>query len=305
MALTVASNFAGKAAGYYISAALKQATSLDYITVMENVKYKQNIQRMAGSSVVRDATCDFTENGTLAMTEKVLEPKNLQINLDLCKKTLLTSWEALEMRAGAGAMPPVSFEDYVISYMGEIIAEATENSIWSGVAANNGEFAGFLGTATGYLLPGVDATVVQSSASGAYTAANIIANLQTLTADMAASTSAILRKEDLHIYMNAKTYAFYVSAVSTLGYVNAYNMNGEYEPVFEGYKIAVCNGMVDNQVVAAEKSNLFYGTDLLSDATRIQLMDMSLLDGSDNVRVVARYSGGVQTGVGADIVRQS
>ena len=305
MALTVTSNFAGKAAGFYISAALKQATSLDYLTVMENVKYKSNIQRMAGSNVVRNATCDFTANGTLAMTEKVLEPKNLQINLDLCKKTLLTSWEALEMRAGAGAMPPVSFEDYVISYMGEIIAEATENSIWSGVAATNGEFAGFLGTATGYLLPGVDATVIQSSASGAYTAANIIANLQTLTADMATSTSAILRKEDLHIYMNAKTYAFYVSAVSTLGYVNAYNMNGEYEPVFEGYKIAVCPGMVDNQVVAAEKSNLFFGTDLLSDSTRIQLMDMSLLDGSDNVRVVARYAGGVQTGVGADIVRQS
>jgi len=305
MAFNVTSNFAGKAAGFYISAALKQATSLDYLTVMENVKYKSNIQRMAGSTVVRDATCDFTDHGTLAMTEKVLEPKNLQINIDLCKKTLLTSWEALEMRAGAGAMPPVSFEDYVISYMGEIIAQATEDSIWSGVAANNGEFAGFLGAATGYLLPGVDATVIQSSASGAYTAGNIIANLQTLTADMAANVSPILRKEDLHIYMNAKTYAFYVSAVSTLGYVNAYNMNGDYEPVFEGYKIAVCPGMVDNQVVAAEKSNLFFGTDLLSDATRIQLMDMSLLDGSDNVRVVARYAGGVQTGVGADIVRQS
>ena len=305
MAFNVTSNFAGKAAGFYISAALKQATSLDYLTTMENVKYKSNIQRMAGSTVVRDATCDFTDHGTLALTEKVLEPKNLQINIDLCKKTLLTSWEALEMKAGAGAMPPVSFEDYVISYMGEIIAQATENSIWSGVAATNGEFAGFLGTATGYLLPGVDATVIQSSASGAYTAANIIANLQTLTADMAANISPVLRKEDLHIYMNAKTYAFYVSAVSTLGYVNAYNMNGDYEPVFEGYKIAVCPGMVDNQVVAAEKSNLFFGTDLLSDATRIQLMDMSLLDGSDNVRVVARYSGAVQTGVGADIVRQS
>ena len=270
MSLNVTSNFSGKAAGFYISAALKQATSLDFLTTMENVKYKSNIQRMAGSSGVRDATCDFTANGTLALTEKVLEPKNLQINIDLCKKTLLTSWEALEMRAGAGAMPPVSFEDYVISYMGEIIAQATENSIWSGVAATNGEFAGFLGTATGYLLPGVDATVIQSSASGAYTAANIIANLQTLTADMAANVPAVLRKEDLHIYMNPKTYAFYVSAVSTLGYVNAYNMNGDYEPVFEGYKIAVCPGMVDNQLVAAERSNLFFGTDLLSDATRIQ-----------------------------------
>jgi hypothetical protein len=50
---------------------------------------------------------------------------------------------------------------------------------------------------------------------------------------------------------------------------------------------------------------LFFGTDLLSDATRITLMDMAALDGSDNMRLVARYSAGVQTGVGADIVRQS
>ena len=305
MAFNVTSNYAGKAAGFYISAALKEATSLDYLTMIENIKYKSNIQRQAGSSVVRDATCDFTDHGTLALTEKVLEPKNLQINLDLCKANLLSSWEAMQMRAGAGAPPPPSFDDYVISYMGEIIAQATENSIWEGVTGTNGEFTGFLGAAVGYLLPGVDGTVIQSSASGAYTAGNIIANLQTLTADMAANTPAILRKEDLHIYMNPKTYAFYVSAVSTLGYVNAYNMNGEYEPVFEGYRLAICPGMADNQLVAAEKSNLFYGTDLLSDSTRIVLMDMSQLDGSDNMRLVARYSGGVQTGVGADIVRQS
>ena len=307
MAFTTTSNYAGKAAGFYIAAALKEAKSLDYLTMIENIKYKSNIQRMAGSSVVVDATCDFTDAGTLALTEKVLEPKNLQINLDLCKSTLLDSWEALQMRAGAGAPPPASFDDYVISYMGEIIAQATEESVWEGAGGTTGEFQGFLGT-NGYLMPtgtNADATVIQSSASGASTAANIIANLQTLTADMAANISPVLRKEDLHIYMNPKTYAFYVSAVSTLGYVNAYNMNGDYEPVFEGYKIAVCPGMVDNQLVAAEKSNLFYGTDLLSDATRITLMDMAALDGSDNMRLVARWSGGVQTGVGADIVRQS
>ena len=307
MAFTTTSNFAGKAAGFYIAAALKEAKSLDYLTMIENIKYKSNIQRMAGSSVVADATCDFTDAGTLALTEKVLEPKNLQINLDLCKATLLDSWEALQMRAGAGAPPPASFDDYVISYMGEIIAQATEESIWSGASGTGGEFQGFLGT-NGYLMPtgtNADATVIQSAASGAYSATNIIANLQTLTADMAGNVPAILGKEDLHIYMNNKTYAFYVSAVSTLGYVNAYNMNGDYEPVFEGYKIAVCPGLLDNQVVAAEKSNLFYGTDLISDATRINLMDMAALDGSDNMRLVARYSGGVQTGVGADIVRQS
>ena len=304
MAFTTTSNFSGKAAGFYISAALKEAKSLDFLNVIENIKFKSNIQRMAGSGVVADAECNFTPAGTLDLTEKVLEPKNLQINLDLCKSTLLDSWEALQMRAGAGAPPPASFDDYVISYMGEIIAEATEESIWEGTAVA-GKFNGFLGAATGLLLPGVDATVHQDAASAAYTAANIITNLQALTASMATNISAVLRKEDLHIYMSPKTYALYISAVSTLGYVNAYNMNGDYAPVFEGYKIAVCPGMADDQLVAAEKSNLFFGTDLLSDATRITLMDMAQLDGSDNMRLVARYSAGVQTGIGADIVRQS
>ena len=306
MAFTTTSSFSGKAAGFYISASLKQANSLDYLTLIENIKFKSNVQKMAGSGLVLDATCDFTDAGTLALTERVLEPRNLQINLDLCKSTLLDSWEALQMRAGAGAPPPASFDDYVISYMGEIIAQQTEESVWNGAGAT-GDFQGFLNT-NGYLMPtgaNADATVTQDAASGAYTAANIIANLQGLTESMATNVSAILRKEDLHIYMSPKTYALYISAVSTLGYVNAYNMNGDYVPVFEGYKIAVCNGMVDNQLIAAEKSNLFFGTDLLSDATRITLMDMAALDGSDNMRLVARYSAGVQSGVGADIVRQS
>ena len=165
-----------------------------------------------------------------------------------------------------------------------------------------GQFNGFLGLVTGYLLPGVDGTVVQDAAAAApYTAGNIISNLQGAVAAIPAQT---LGKEDLHIYMNQKNYRFYISAISTLGYVNAYNMQGDYVPVFEGINIAVCNGMVDNEIVVAEKSNLFFGTDLISDPS-IKLMDMSALDGSDNMRLVARYSAGVQSGVGADIVRVS
>jgi len=302
MAFTTTSNFAGKAAGFYISAALKASNSLDYLTMIENIKFKSNIQAMNNTvSSVADATCDFTSAGTLALTEKVLEPKNLQVNLDLCKKTLLDSWEALQMRAGAGAPPPASFDDYVISYMGEIIAEATENSIWSGTAVA-GKFNGFLGAVTGLLLPGVDGTVVQDAAAGAYTAGTIIGELQGAVASIPSST---LGKEDLHIYMSQRTYQYYISAVSTLGYVNLYQMNDSYVPMFEGYKIAPCNGMAENELVIAQKSNLFFGTDLISDATRITLMDMSALDGSDNMRLVARYSAGVQTGTGADIVRQS
>jgi len=301
MALATTSNYAGKAAGFYISAALRQANSIEFLTTIENIKYKSNIQKMAGATLVKDASCNFSEAGTLTLTEAVLTPKNLQINTDLCKSTLLDSWEALQMRAGAGAPPPASFDDYVISYLGEIIADATEASIWTGNDATPGEFTGFVGGGVGHLV--LDATVVDVANAGgagtAFDAANIIANLQACTA---AIPTAVYTKEDLHIYMSPKSYRLYISAISTLGYVNAYSMNGDYDAVFEGIKIAVCNGMKNDVLVAAERSNLFFGTDLLSDATRIQLMDMANLDGSDNMRVVARYSGGTQVGIGADVV---
>ena len=277
---------------------------------MNNVRYKSAIQTMANSGFVRNATCDFTENGTLTMNEKVIEVKPLQINIDLCQKSLVSSWESLEM-TGAYGNAPTSFVDYVISYMGGIIADQVETGIWQDDNGNGELTTGFLSPVVGLLLPGVDGTVIQSAASGAYSTTNIIANLQTLTADMAANVPAILGKEDTHIYMNSKTYALYISAVSTLGYVNAYNMNGDYEPVFEGYKIAVCPGMNDNEMVAAQKSNMYWGTDLVSDlgttgtGPSIKILPMSELDGSDNLRCVARYSGAVQTGIGADIVRQS
>ena len=305
MAFTTTSNFAGKAAGFYISAALKSAVSLDYLTMIENVKFKSNIQKMdATVSPIAAATCDFTGAGTLALTEKVLETANLQINLDLCKKTLLDSWESLQMRAGAGAPPPASFDDYVISYMGDIIGNATENSIWAGVANAGGDFIGFTGAgAAGWLRAGNDATVVQAVLTGgagvAPTATTIIADIQ---AGLDAVPTAVIGKEDVFVYMNQKNYQHYIQAVSTLGYINAYNMNGDYEPRVNGYKIAVVNGLQNAAIVVAEKSNMFFGTDLLSDATRIQLLDMSALDGSDNMRMVARYSAGTQTGIGSDIV---
>ena len=298
-------NFEGNSAGFYISAALQAVNSLDYFTMMENVKYKSNITRIEGTSMVHDATCDFTENAgtTLALTEKTIEPKLVQVNLDICKKQLLDSWEALTMRAGAGGNPSATFEDYIISYIGEIIASNTEKCIWTGNTANSGEFTGMVTGAVGLLLPGVDATVVQTAASASpFTAANILANLQ---AGVDSVSDALYGKDDLHIYLSPTSYQMYIAAVSTLGYVNAYQMNGDYKPLYQGFKLAMCNGMGNDELVIAQKSNMFFGTDLLSDATRINMLDMSQLDGSDNLRVVCRYSAGVQTGVGSDIVRVS
>jgi hypothetical protein len=138
---------------------------------------------------------------------------------------------------------------------------------------------------------------------GAYTAANVVAELGAL---VAAVPSAVYSKmsEDLYLYMNPKTYRLYINAMSIAGYVNANSMNSTYEPYFEGIKIAICPGMPDNNACVAQSSNLFFGTDLLSDTTEIRVLDMGNIDGSDNIRIVAKYSAAVQSGFATDITWQ-
>ena len=58
MALTItSSSYAGEHAGLYISAALKQAKSLDFLTVRENVNYKEVVNKVAGADLVKDRSC--------------------------------------------------------------------------------------------------------------------------------------------------------------------------------------------------------------------------------------------------------
>jgi hypothetical protein len=298
--LSVTSNYEGKAAGFYINAALKEATSLDFLSMIENIKFKSNIQKYTNSGLIIAADCNFTSTGDLTGTEAVLQPTNLMVNLDLCKKELLDSWEAMQMRAGAGAPPPASFDDYVISYMGEIIADGIEGMVWQG-AGTTASFNGFGTTTTGVLASNADVIDVAEvgGAGVGINATNVIENLQNT---VAAIPSAVYPKEDLYIYVGPRVWRLYIQAVSALTSFPYANMNEDYTKVFEGIKLAVCPGMLDNGIVAAQKSNMFFGTDLISDATRIQLMDMSKLDGSDNMRLVARFSGGVQTAIGGDVV---
>ena len=151
MALDITSNYAGESAGKYISAALLlSASTLEngLVTVMPNVKYKANLQIASYDDIVRDSTCDYTNHGTLTLTEKVIEPLEYQVNTTMCKKELVDSWEAQQMGFSAFKEAPKSFADFVIAYTASKVASKIESNIWSGQVANNGEFTGFYYLAT-------------------------------------------------------------------------------------------------------------------------------------------------------------
>jgi len=303
---SITTTYAGEFAGKYISAALLSGSTIANggIEVKPNIKYKEVIKRIATDGIVKNATCDFDATSTVTLTERVITPEEFQVNLQLCKKDFKSDWEAIQMGYSAFDTLPPSFADFVLAHVVSKIAEKTEQNIWKGVNATAGEFDGFL------TLAAADAAVldVASPASGGVTAGNVVAELGKVVDLIPAS---LYGKEDLYLYVSQSVARDYVRALGGFGAsglgANGTNAQGTQwfnngSLSFDGVKIFVCNGMTNDYMMAAQKSNLYFGTGLLSDQNEIKVIDMADIDGSENVRVVARFTATVQYGVGAEIV---
>ena len=302
------SSYAGEFAGKYLGAALLSASTLDAgaITILPNIKYKAAMKVGTFSNLVRSADCDFdsTTSG-LTLTEKVLTPSELQVNLQICKKELHADWEAAQMGFSAFDELPPLFSDYVISRVAAEVANATETSIWSG-AAGEGSFDGFLQVAL------ADNDVHDITAE-AITSANVIAQMGAVVDSAVANAPAILGKEDLTLYVSTNVAQSYIRSLggftATIGGAGTDNKGTQWYNggalSFEGINIFVAKGFGSNKMLLSPKSNLFFGTGLLDDRNEVRVIDMADTDGSQNVRVVMRYTAGVQIGIGSDIVLYS
>jgi hypothetical protein len=303
---SITSTYAGEFAGKYISAALLSGSTIANggIEVLPNVKYKQVIQKIATDGIVKNATCDFDATSTVTLTERIITPEEFQVNLQLCKKDFHNTWEAITMGYSAFDNLPPSFADFLIAHVAAKVAEKTEQNIWKGATATAGEFDGFVTLAT------ADATVldVASPASGGVTSGNVIAEMGKLVDLIPA---ALYGKEDLYLYVSQSVARDYVRALGGFGAsglgANGTNAMGTQwwnngSLSFDGIKVFVAEGMATDYMMAAQKSNLYFGTGLLSDQNEVQLIDMSPIDGSMNVRVVMRFTATVQYGIGSEIV---
>jgi hypothetical protein len=194
---SITTTYAGEFAGKYIAAALLSAPTLDKggITIMPNVKYKQVIKRVATDGIIKNATCDFDPTSTITLTERILQPESFQVNLQLCKADFRSDWDAIQMGYSAFDTLPKSFADFLIAHAAEKVAAGMETSIWSGVNATAGEFAGIMTQLT------TDAALpaAQEVAGTSITAANVIAELGKI---VDACPSALYGKEDLTLYVS-------------------------------------------------------------------------------------------------------
>lgn len=300
---SITSTYAGEFAGKYIAAALLSSSTIDNggIEVKPNIKFKEVIKKLATGDLVANASCDFAATSSVTLTERIIQPEEFQVNLQLCKSDFVSDWEAVSMGYSAFDTLPKNFQDFLLAHVIAKVAEKTENTIWQGANATAGEFDGFT------VLAAADGDVVDVTGT-TVTAANVIAELGKI---VDAIPSTIYGKEDLYIYVSQNIARAYVRALggfgaSGLGAAGTNNMGTQWwnngSLSFDGVKLFVANGLPDNDAMAAQKSNLYFGTGLLSDHNEVKVIDMADIDGSQNVRIVMRYTAGVQYGLGSEIV---
>ena len=303
---SITTTYAGESAGQYISAALLSGSTLEAggVTIKPNVKFKEVIKKLASDDIVKDATCDFSATSTITLTERILQPEYQQVNLQLCKNDFISDWEAMSMGVSAHDSLPPAFSDYLISHVAAKVAERTEKSLWAGDTATNGQFDGITKiVSTDAALP-----AAQEIAGTTVNAGNVITELGSI---VDAITSTLYGNEGLFIYVSQNIARAYVRALGGFGAsglgaagTNAQGTqwfnNGSLS--FDGVKLFVANGLADNDAIATTKDNLFFGTGLLADHNEVKVLDMADLDGSDNVRVVMKFTAGAQVGVIEDVV---
>jgi len=289
--------YAGELALPFVSAALKSGATLanGWIRTIDDVYYKAVINQIEGASLIADASCDFADAGSVTITENVLTTKELAVNIDLCKKTMRQSWLAADTGNSLNSNMPSAFSDYVIGHIAGLVAQQVENDIWTGADATGGEFEGFLTATTGIFV--VDGNVNDVTTISPFTKGIIVVEMEKV---LDACSSEVLAKPDFALYVSPKTAFLYQQHLGSEGFSNDYQANAKPSNIY-GYPIYACPGMPDNQIVATYESNLVFGSNILTNMTEVRTIDMSPIDGSDNVRFIMRYAAGVQVGVGADI----
>jgi hypothetical protein len=294
MALVNTSTYDAKYVSEWFSALIFNSNSLNKVYVMADVSGPTRIPGLGYSSTGLQAdSCSWNAAGDVTLSDKLITPTALKLNSTICKQTLDSSFLTEKMRAGAlNKEIPSDMNAYLLDLMGKSIAAQIERTFWNGNsgAGSDNLFNGIVIKASG------DTSTVKVTGT-TVTSSNVIAELDKVYT--AIPSQVLFGVEAPKIYVPASVAKMYKQALASLN--RAYNPTAEYELQFQGLEVVV-TPLASNTMVAANPSNLVFGTDLISDFNEIKVIDMSETDGSDEIRFKARVKASADYKVSAEVV---
>lgn len=295
MSYTISTNtYAGEVAAGYVAKALLENKTIEgnYVNLITSVGSKYVIPTFDVSNLVQLATCDFTDAGTITLSENLLTVDDFQVNKAVCKKDLLAWFTAAKQKAGAlNRDVPADLNEFTIDYFSKFTKQVVEEMIWQGDSA--GATSTYLDWMDG-LVKRITASTGEIAVVGTtLSASNILTELGKVYAAIPAA-----KRSTAKIYFSPAAEAFFVQA-----YMATYNgnYNDKAKLQYGGIEL-VTVPIATNKMVAADPNDLYVGTDLASDLNEVAVIDMAKTDGSQNVRYIMRFHLGTQVANPTQIV---
>ena len=305
---SLTTTYAGKFAGEYIYSALKSGDTLDsnVVTVKGNVKAAGvTVKTLNATGLIKGSTCDFNPTGTITLAERKLFTKKMQVNIQQCVEDFEADWDEESMGESAFTDLPAAYQAALMEFLQAAVAEDNDRLIWQGVEGAD-EYDGILTL----LAADVDfpaAGAARNIISGVITKANVIEAMQAAYSDIPANVYG--KRDDVVIlasYNVGKAWTNALAGFGTAGEggagVNNEGPNGEKAFDLNGTPIFEIGGLPDNTILIYKRSEIWFGTGTLNDLNEIKFLDMSEVDGSQNIRMVMRFYAGVQYAFQGNIV---
>lgn len=289
--VTVTSAFKGLPAGEIIGQIFKEANSIKdgLITVIPNIVGSGFMRKTYVTDGLQDYSCGFDASGAVDLTEKEIITKKLKVNLEICKESFRQRWSASQMGFSAwNDQIPADEEEALLLDLANGLAAKIESQIWTGVAANNGEFGGLIPQWT------ADATVIDVAGVLAITPANVVAEMgKTLDA----TPDEVISHPSFKFVVARNVFRAYTRAL------NSINSNWAADAIyFDGYRVDVANGMPTSYMATYPAANVALLTGLESDFNEVRIKDMddTTLDGT--IRIGVQFTAATGYADGSDIV---
>ena len=246
-----------------IRKAVLGARSAYHFNLMTGVKGATALNLLETSVSFGDGNnCGWDEAGASSLSQRILTPGAIKINMSFCDKKLLKTWANYEVRVAAG-QKTLPFEEDFMKGVGEDVAAKLEKAIWQGDTAsedaNLNKFDGVIKVLSGATLAG-DITYTSETKS------------QVVSQVYAAIPSAAYSKGEVVMYVGEDFYRAYIQELIANGnLVITTGLNDVAMP--ESILIPATNVRIigvgglngTNQVYASYKENFVYGVDMTED----------------------------------------
>jgi hypothetical protein len=277
-----------------IKEAVLRGRTVDLVTVQGGIKSSATINRLSTTINAQAGACGWSATGSTTLDQRTISVCDIKVNEAICLNTLEDYYTQVMMNPGS-YNTDIPFEQLFAENKRDQLMALIEDLIWKGDVQGG---SGNLALCDGLKVLFDAGITASSSAYGTYSNAQlsteIIAKVDAMIADI---DSDVIDVDDLTLFMSYADYRTYAKALrdaNLFAYTGAENQGGDFMQMHPGtnVKVVAVRGLNSaNRMCLTPASNIYVGTDLLSDAEDFKIF---YSQDNDEVRFLAKWKLGVE-----------